>query len=134
MFLEILYFYICMKMKSININKPYFRQLIYLSAVLIIFSFSDQLEYTSLKQVNQSELTLTNRENLKTKNSIFNFEKIPQKLIKENDFKIESYSIEVQNIKLSTKLKTVNNKFYSNKKSIISRWSKSIQQNSNYLA
>jgi hypothetical protein len=123
-----------MKMKSININKPYFRQLIYLSAVLIIFSFSDQLEYTSLKQVNQSELTLTNRENLKTKNSIFNFEKIPQKLIKENDFKIESYSIEVQNIKLSTKLKTVNNKFYSNKKSIISRWSKSIQQNSNYLA
>ena len=122
-----------MKMKSININKPYFRQLIYLSAVLIIFSFSDQLEYTSLKQVKQSELTLTNRENLKTKNSIFNFEKIPQKLIKENDFKIESYSIEVQNIKLSTKLKTVNNKFYSNKNSIIYRWSKSIQHNSNYL-
>ena len=121
-------------MKSINNKKSYFRHLIYLSAVLIIFSFSGQLEYTSLKQINQTELTLTKGEKLKTKHLIFNFEKLPQKLFKESNSKIQHCSIEVQNIKLSTKLKTMNYEFYSIKKSIISRWSKSIQQNSNYLA
>lgn len=123
-----------MKMKSINIKKSYFRHLIYLSVVFIIFSFSDQSEYTSLKQVNQTELILTRGEKLKPNHSIFNFEKFPQKLLKENSFKPEYYSIEVQNIKLSIKFKTENNKYYSIKKSINSRWSKSIQQNSNYLA
>ena len=123
-----------MKMKSINNKKSYFRHLIYLSAVLIIFSFSGQLEYTSLKQINQTELTLTKREKLKTKLLIFNFEKSPQKLFKESNSKIQFCAIGVQNIKLSTKLKTMNYEFYSIKKSIISRWSKSIQQNSNYLA
>ena len=123
-----------MKMRSINIKRTYFRQLFYLSAVLIIFSFSDQLDYTSLKHVDQSELIVTEGEKPEKVNSIFQFEKQPQKLLIESKLKIETCFIQVQNIKLSVKAKAMNKTFYSIKMVLISRWASSIQQNSNYLA
>ena len=120
--------------KSINIKKPYLRRLFYLSAVLLIFSFSDQLNTTYLRQVYQTELIFKTGEKQKRIIYVSPFKVFPKDCLKENCFKTEYCSIKFKNIQVSTKIKKSNNNFNSIKKSLTSRWSGSIQQNSNYLA